>query len=121
MRLLTECLFADDGALLATTRAGAERAVREYQGTCSKFGLTVSNQKTKDMVTGTEPIAVGGGEICSVEEFPYLGSMIAASGRIDVDVEGRIVKASTTFGALRNAVFLDKDLTLRTKRKVYQA
>ncbi len=30
VRLLTECLFTDDGALLATTRAGTERAVREY-------------------------------------------------------------------------------------------
>ena len=42
------------------------------------------------MVTGRqvvdgdrEPIAVAGGEICSVDEFPYLGSMIASSGRID--------------------------------------
>ncbi len=78
------------------------------------------------MVTGRqavnsdrEPTVVSGGEICSVEEFPYLGSMIAASGRIDVDVEGRIVKASRAFGTLRKEVFLDKDLTLRTKRKVY--
>ena len=43
VRTITECLFADDGALLASTRSGAERAVREYQGTCSDFGLTVSN------------------------------------------------------------------------------
>ena len=128
VRTLTECLFADDGALLASTRPGAERAVREYQGTCSDFGLTVSNPKTKHMVTGRqvvdsdrEPIAVAGGEICSVDEFPYLGSMIAASGRIDVDVENRTAKASRAFGALRKAVFLDKDLLLCTKRKVYQA
>ena len=80
------------------------------------------------MVTGRqvvdgdrEPIAVAGGEICSVDEFPYLGSMITSSGRIDADVESRIAKASRAFGALRKAVFLDKDLTLRTKRKVYQA
>ena len=126
VRMLTECLFADDGALLASTRFGAERARREYQRTCSNFGLTVSNPKTKHTVTerqvvdgDREPIAVAGGEICSVDEFPYLGSMIASSGRIDVDVESRIAKASRAFGALRKAAFLDKDLTLRTKRKVY--
>ena len=28
---LTECQFADDGALLASTRSGAEVAVKEYQ------------------------------------------------------------------------------------------
>ena len=41
VRMLMECLFADDAVLLASTRSGAERAVREYQGTCSSFGFTV--------------------------------------------------------------------------------
>ena len=73
VRMITECLFADDGALLASTRSGADRAVREYQETCSDFGLTVSNPKTKHMTTGRqvedsnrEPIAVAEGEIGSV-------------------------------------------------------
>ena len=128
VRVLTECLFADDGVLLASSRTGAERAVMEYQQTASDFGLTMSNPKTKHMVTGRlveerdkEPIAVEGGEICAVEEFAYLGSQIAASGRMDGDVERRIVQASKAFGALRKSVFLDKDLTLSTKRRVYQA
>ena len=62
-----------------------------------------------------------GGEIESVDEFPYLGSMITASGRMDVDVEKRIAQASRAFGALRKAVFMDRDLKLETKRKIYQA
>ena len=53
-----------------------------------------------------------------VDEFPYLGSMIAASGRIDVDVENRTAKASRAFGVLRKAEFPDKDLSLCTKRKI---
>jgi len=40
-----------------------------------------------------------GGDLCSVEEFPYLGSIIAASGRMDFDVERCITKASQAFGA----------------------
>jgi hypothetical protein len=51
-RKVTECLFADYGALLASTRSGAERAALEYQKTSSDFGLTVSIPKTKHMVTG---------------------------------------------------------------------
>ncbi len=42
-RRVTECQFADDSALLATTRAGAER--------CAS-GLQVSLPKTKQMMTG---------------------------------------------------------------------
>ena len=37
------------------------------------------------------------------------------------NVDRRVAQASHAFGALRKAIFLDKDLTLRTKRKVYQA
>lgn len=51
-RKVTECLFADHEALLASTRSGAERAALEYQKTSSDFGLTVSIPKTKHMVTG---------------------------------------------------------------------
>ena len=48
------------------------------------------------MVAGREatesdkvPIAVEGGVIENVEEFPYLGSVIASSGTVDADVETR--------------------------------
>ena len=107
-----------------------ELSIREYQSTCSSFGLTVSAPKTKYIVSGRmtvesdrESISVEGGDLCCVEEFPYLGSLIAASGRIDVDVlvERRIIRASQAFGALKKSVFRDKNLTLNTKRKVYQA
>ena len=52
--MITECLFADDGVILASTRPGAEKAVREYHGTCSGIGLKVSNPKTKIMTTGRQ-------------------------------------------------------------------
>ena len=56
-----------------------------------------------------------------VGEFQYLGSVIAASGRIDNEVEKRIAQASRAFGALRKAVFLDKNLSLKSKKAIYQA
>jgi len=49
MGWLTECLFADDGALLGS---GDETAVCAYQQVNKNFGLTVSLSKTKHMVTG---------------------------------------------------------------------
>ena len=41
-----------------------------------------------------EYIALDGGSIEVVEEFPYLGSIIESSGTMDVDVGRRIVQAS---------------------------
>ena len=62
------------------------------------------------------PTAVNNGLIEWVSEFPYLGSLIAASGRLDVEIEKRLASASKAFGALRQAVFKDAHLSLNTKR-----
>ena len=44
---ITDCQFADDAALLATTKAGAERVTEEYMKVAQDFGLTLSIQKNK--------------------------------------------------------------------------
>lgn len=125
---ITECQFADNGALLASSRHGAEKAALEYQQNSKSFGLKVSIPKTKNMVTGRlveerdlDPINLEGGEVEFVDEFPYLGSIISSSGKMDADVERRVAQVSKAFGALRKAVFLDKNLKLTTKRKLYNA
>ena len=125
---VTECQFADDGAILASTRPGAEKAALVYQQTTRDFGLTVSIPKTKHMVTGRlveeedlASIVLEGGEVEAVEEFPYLGSLVDSSGNMDADVSRRVAQASKAFGALRKAVFLDKDLKMSTKKRVYNA
>ena len=76
---IKECQFADDVALLATTREGADTTTIAYS--CVSLGLTVNIIKTKFMAVGhdiaeegTEPISLEGGEIEHVSEFPYLGS-----------------------------------------------
>ena len=49
------------------------------------------------------------------------GSLIIDSGRLDVDAEKRIANASKAFGALRQAVFDNSNLSIVTKRQVYRA
>ena len=78
-RKATECQFVDDAALLASPRAGAERMAVVYQRTSDDFGLTVSIPKTKHMAAGRlvdesdqEPIALVGGDVVAVDDFPYL-------------------------------------------------
>ena len=103
--------FADDVVLMARLKDAAAAASRAYVDVTRAFGMTVSITKTKFMVVGNGvsdeeklPIAVDGGRIEWVSEFPYLGSLIADSGRIDMEVEKRIAGASKAFGALRQAV-----------------
>ena len=49
---LTECQFADDVALMATSCKVAEEAIISYHLTAKAFGLTFSTTKTKFMVVG---------------------------------------------------------------------
>ena len=93
---LTEGQFADDAALLVTTHSGAEIAITEFASTASDFGLNVSFTKTKAMAAGREvtgdhsPLSIGPEIIENVKEFPYPGSVVASSGRVDVDIDRRI-------------------------------
>jgi len=56
-----------------------------------------------------------------VKEFKYLGSLIEASGGITGEIDRQIAQVSKAFGELRNFVFLACDLSLETKRLVYQS
>ena len=68
----------------------------------------MSIPKIRHLETGREtigsdqsPVKVNGGEINFMDDLQYLGSRIAAYGRIDGDVEMKIVQASRVFSALR--------------------
>ena len=74
------------------------------------------------MVAGREvddcdraPIVVRGSEVANVGEFSYLGLIVEADGKVDVDVEWRISQVTRPFGALTKPLFLDTDLQLETK------
>ncbi len=56
-----------------------------------------------------------------VPDFKYLGSVVDGRGGIMKEVKERIAKASRAFGALKEPVFRDKNLSLATKRLVYKA
>ena len=72
--------FADDIALLASTREAAGIAVRVYMEVDKSFGLTLSFEKTKFMVVGYGvdegdmlPLDLPGGSIDWLVSSPILG------------------------------------------------
>ena len=105
--------FADDVVLLVCSRQAAVVATQAYVDVASSLRLTVSFSKTKFLVTECDmmeedrmPLVIDGNNIECVSELLYLGSLIADSGRLDVEVEKRIASASKAFGALQHAVFI---------------
>ena len=116
--------FADDAVLLATTRAGAEQAMRLYCDVAKAFGLTVSIQKIKLMVTGfnTKEEEKAPTCMCAGDSLiEYFGSVVTPNAKMDAEVDRHIASASKAFSTLSKAVFKDRNLNITTKRHVYQA
>ena len=124
----TELQFADDTCSSTCYHKSRRLFISTYIEVAADFGLTVSIPKTKLMVTGRKATAedrasipVGDYQIECVTEFPYLGSVIASSGRMQPDIDQRIAQASRAFRTLRRPVFSNRDLRVETKRKIHSA
>ena len=91
------------------------------------WGLTLSLAKTKLVVVGGEgsedelrPLVLEGGEIESVEEFKYLGSVVDRRGGVMTEVGERIARASRAFGIIKH-ILRNSNLSINTKRAAYKA
>ena len=117
---VNELLFADDAAIVSSTRENMERATQVLSEVTSEWGLTVSVLKTTLLVAGTT--GESGSKICNqcilevkLLTFKYLGAIIEENSDVKRDVEDRIARASRAFGALKRLVFRDNDISLRTE------
>ena len=117
--------FADDAVLFASSRRAAELSLECFWHVASSFGLSVNAAKTEFFVAGhtvteedCEPMIIDGKSIACVPSFVYLGSVITPDARSSFDVKRRLAKGAQAFGTLRK-VFLDKHLSLTTKRHLY--
>ena len=64
---------------------------------------------------------VDGNKLNSFLEFTYLGSTMKSDGCIDDGIQGRMAKASASFGRLRNRLWNNHYVSMRVKGKTYRA
>nr|VZI35961.1 unnamed protein product [Spirometra erinaceieuropaei] len=125
-----ELLFADDCALNTTSEEEMQRSMDLFAAACENFGLVINTQKTVVMhqpppnsvtAPNAPKINVNGTQLQVVENFPYLGSTLSRSRKIDDEVANRISKASQAFGRLQSTVWNRHGLQLSKKLKMYKA
>ncbi|BHF72975.1 hypothetical protein SprV_0401604700 [Sparganum proliferum] len=111
-----ELLFADDCALNTTSEGEMHRSMDLFFAACENFGLVINTKKTVVMhqpppntaiqqPPNAPQISVNGTQLQVVENFPYLGSTLSRSTKIDDEVARRISKASQAFGRLQSTVW----------------
>ena len=91
---VTELQFADDVAVLGSTREEIERTANMLEEVASQWGLTVSLSRTKLLVVNgsvdcddLQPLFIGGAAVEVVSDFRYLGAVVESKGEIMKDVE----------------------------------
>ena len=103
--LVRELLFADDSALIAQSAEEIQRIVDSFANASSKISLKINIKKTEVMfqpnstMTMEEDINEGETTLNPVNEFTYLGSIIASDGPIEAELQKRMSKASCHSGA----------------------
>ena len=122
--LIRELLFADDAAITSHTQAGLQRLMDRFSKACQDFSLTISIKKTEVLAqdaTSPPQITINRQELAVVNTFKYLGSTISDNLSLDKELSARIGKASSVMFKLGKRVWDNKNLSLNTKMKVYQA
>jgi hypothetical protein len=130
--------YADDGALLFSSREDLLEGTKRIRTHLERFGLTMhagtSSKESKSFALfvpaggriyedgDTDKLELEDGcHIPFVKKFKYLGAIINSELTDGEECTWRIAKATQVFGALRQAVFSKRGITPEAKRAVYVA
>ena len=84
------------------------------------MGLQINTSKTETMSIGTQVVfQVNNVKLPRVDRFKYLGSYVSRDCMMNEEIHVRIKMPSCTFGRPRKRVFDYRELTVKTKIKVY--
>ena len=100
---ITDLDYADDIAVMASSRDELQTAVESIAETAERIGMKVNVGKTKTVTSGVsnDPnerlIRLNGEEIEEVGHFKYLGAMMSANGQSKEEIASRIAAARRAF------------------------
>ena len=107
---LNQLLFADDNVVVADSERKLCQLVTEFGRVCEGRKLRVNVGKSKLMrCTRNEDgarlnVMLNGEALEEVDQFKYLGSVIAANGGVEADVRHRVNKGCKVLGALKGVM-----------------
>ena len=122
---LNQLLFADDTVVVADSERKLCQLVTEFERVCERRKLRVNVSKSKVMrCTRNEDgdrlcVMLNGEVLEEVDQFRYLGSVIAANGGVEADVRHRVNEGCKVLGALKG-VMKNRRLRMNVKKVLYE-
>ena len=118
---LNQLLFADDTVVVADSKRKLCQLVTEFGRVCERRKLRVNVGKSKVMrCTRNEDgarlnVMLNGEALEEVDQFKYLGSVIATNGGVEADVRHRVNEGCKVLGALKG-VMKNRGLGMNVKK-----
>ena len=94
--------FADDKAVVCSTKEGLQRMINKINRTAEKYGMKINTSKTKVMRIARRQgppinIQIGVENVEEVSHFKYLGSIITQEGNCSKEIKSRIAQGKVAF------------------------
>ena len=115
--------FADDLALLSTSRRNLQQKTNELEVHAKRTGLHINTAKTKVMKIKTDdnqPTIIGIDDIETVDSFTYLGSVMDAGIGSTANISARLKKARAAYYKPRK-VWASGQYRRKTKLRIYKS
>ena len=122
---LNQLLYADDTVVVANSERKLCQLVTGFGRVCERRKFRVNVGKSKVMrCTRNEDdaglnVMLNGEALEEVEQFKYLGSVIAANGGVETDVCHRVNEECKVLGALKR-VMKNRGLGMNVKKVLYE-
>jgi len=123
MSKLEDLDYADDIALLSSTRDQMQRKCNLLNQHAKSTGLKINASKTKSMKMNTkqtQPIDIDGTPVEEVEQFVYLGATVSHTGGTNEDIRKRLGHARNAYHKLK-AIWKSSQIGRKTKMKLFRS
>ena len=120
---LNDLDFADDIALLSSTKQQIQQKGRSFNVNSKATGLKINSEKTKLLTLNTtinEKVQVGDHVIDDVENFVYLGARVSTSGGTEDDIKARLGEARAAYSKLGKN-WKNSQLTSKNMIKIFKS
>ena len=122
-------LYADDAGVVPTSPRGLTRTMGVIVVACQKFGLTVTEKKTKAMHLWSHPhtasnalrMEAAGQRYKQTTEFVYLGGAISESADLDIEIKRRKGAAWASVTKYSSHLYDRRNARLSLKIRLFKA
>ena len=120
---LNDLDFADDIALISSTKQQIQQKVRSLSNNSKVTGLKINSEKTKFLrlnTTNNKKVQVDDRDIDDVASFVYLGGHVSSAGGTKDDMKARLGKARAAYSKLEK-IRKNSQFTIKNKIKILKS